>query len=257
MAVNYAEARKNAVYCQRVYEIFSASLRFDGINDAPLLVAEPSTDTQMAILTAGVGTTIVFRGSESSEDWDINLGTNLGRTAFDENVIQEEIVAEEEQELVYPYPDESSSNAKMHKGFTRAYFSVRDRVHEYIRDHQIEQVTVTGHSLGGALATLCAVDIQYNFGNRIPKIDVYTYGAPKVGNDGFRDSFNRRVPDSYRFVNGMDLVPALPRWWQGNYRHVDEEVRIGQRFSLNFFSARFKDHAIADYIEELTKLARM
>ncbi len=254
MAVNYADARKNAIYCQQVYEVFSSSLRFDGIDDAPVLVAESSTDTQMAILTVGEGTTIVFRGSESSEDWDTNLGTDLGRAAFDENVIQDEIVDEDKQELVYPYADESSSNAKMHKGFIRAYFSVRDRVHEYLRNHQVEKVTVAGHSLGGALAILCAVDIQYNFGNRISQIEVYTYGAPKVGNDGFCDSFNRRVPNSYRFVNGMDIVPALPRWWQGSYRHVDKEVRIGRRFSFNFFSARFKDHAIADYLQELTKL---
>ena len=256
MAVNYAEARQNALYCQQVYQVFSPSLRFEGINDAPLLIAEEGTDTQMAILAADRGITIVFRGSESSVDWDTNLGTDLGRTAFDENVIQEEIVDQEEQELVYPYAGESSSNAKMHKGFTRAYFSVRDRVHDYVRDRQVDQLTVTGHSLGGALAILCAVDLQYNFGNRISKIDVYTFGAPKVGNDGFRESFNRRVPNSYRFVNGMDIVPALPRWWQGKYRHVDQEFRVGPRFSWNFFSARFKDHAITDYINELTKLAR-
>ncbi|MGP1386014.1 MAG: lipase family protein [Thainema sp.] len=256
MAVNYAAAWKNAVYCQQVYQNFSPSLRFDQIDDAPLLIAESSTDTQLAILTVGTDSTIVFRGSESSADWETNLGTDLGQTTFDENVIQEEIVAEDAQELVYPYEEKSSSGAKMHKGFIRAYFSVRDRIHDYIRNQELTRITITGHSLGGALATLCAVDIQYNFSDTISQIEAYTYGAPKVGNDGFRDSFNRRVPDSYRFVNGMDLVPALPRWWQGNYRHVDEEVRIGPRFSWNFVSARFKDHEIAEYIEELTDLAR-
>jgi hypothetical protein len=49
----------------------------------------------------------------------------------------------------------------------------------------------------------------------------------------------------------MDMVAELPRPWQGGYHHVDKEFRIGRRFSLNFVSDRFKDHAIARYIEVL------
>jgi triacylglycerol lipase len=60
--------------------------------------------------------------------------------------------------------------------------------------------------------------------------------------------------NSYRFVYGMDIVPALPRAWQG-YRHVDAEHRLGSRFSLNFFSQRFKDHKIENYINALKEVA--
>ncbi|MEO1132229.1 MAG: hypothetical protein AAFX40_05915, partial [Cyanobacteria bacterium J06639_1] len=67
----------------------------------------------------------------------------------------------------------------------------------------------------------------------------------------FRSSFNERVPNSYRFVHGMDIVPALPRWWHGQYRHVDREYRIGDRVRWNVFSGRFKDHAIGKYIDVL------
>jgi predicted lipase len=165
-------------------------------------------------------------------------------------VIQQEIKANDEK--VYPYTGESSSNALMHRGFVSAYFSVRSQIHEYLESHPLTGIVAAGHSLGGALATLCAVDIQYNFAQL--EIEAYTYGAPKVGNDGFRDSFNRRVPNSFRFVQGMDIVPELPRWWQG-YRHVDLEVRIGKRFDINFVSQRFKDHAIEKYIEVLTELS--
>jgi triacylglycerol lipase len=254
MAVDYSKAARCAVYCQEVYQNFS-TIRFGGLNEQPFLIDQKKTDTQGAILPDGAGITIVFRGSESSFDWDTNFATRQERAEFEQQIIQEAIIDTEDKEKIYPYEGASSSGALMHRGFVTAYFSVRDEIHNYIRSRDLSSATVTGHSLGGALATLCAVDIQYNFSKKVPLIELYTFGAPKAGNDGFRNSFNERVPNSYRFVNGMDLVAELPRWWQG-YRHVDKEFRIGQRFSLNFLSARFQDHAIARYIEVLKSMAR-
>jgi triacylglycerol lipase len=254
MSVDYSRAAKYAIYCQEVYQNFS-SIRFSGLAQQPVLIDRQSTDTQCAILPEGTGITIVFRGSESSFDWDTNFATQQERAEFDRRIIQGEIVAAEDKEKVYPYESGSSSNALMHRGFVAAYFSVRDEIHAYIENNPVSAAVVTGHSLGGALATLCAVDIQYNFSNKLQSIEAFTYGSPKVGNAGFRDSFNRRVPNSYRFVHGMDIVPELPRWWQGGYQHVDREFRIGRRFSLNFLSSRYKDHAIARYIEVLKSMA--
>lgn len=255
MAVDYSKAAKYAIYCQEVYQNFS-SIRFKELTQSPVLIDRKTTDTQCAILPDGAGITIVFRGSESSFDWDTNLSTQQERAEFDQKIIQGAIVDSEEKDKVYPYESGSSSGALMHRGFVAAYFSVRDEIHDYIKNQPVSTAVVTGHSLGGALATLCAVDIQFNFSDKIQTIEAYTFGSPKVGNNEFRDSFNRRVPNSYRFVQGMDIVPELPRWWQGGYQHVDKEFRIGQRFSLNFLSARFKDHAIARYIEVLKSMAR-
>lgn len=153
------------------------------------------------------------------------------------------------QQRIYPYEGESKSNARMHRGFVSAYFSVRESIHTYIKTHTTPRIIVTGHSLGGALATLCAVDLQYNFPKQI-QIETYTFGAPRVGNAGFRESFNRRLPRSYRIIYGMDIVPALPRVWQG-YRHVGTEVRLGNRWSWNFLTQRFRDHRISNYINAL------
>ncbi|WP_416668559.1 lipase family protein [Egbenema bharatensis] len=252
---NYSKAAKYAVYCQEVYQNFS-TIRFGGLTQKPILIDRKATDTQCAILPENTEITIVFRGSESSFDWDTNFASQQERAEFDQKIIQGEIVDAADREKVYPYPDGGSSGAMMHRGFVRAYFSVRDEIHDYIKGRTISTVITTGHSLGGALATLCAIDIQYNFSEQIKTIESYTFGSPKVGNDKFRDSFNRRVPKSYRFVHGMDIVAELPRWWQGGYHHVDKELRIGRRLSLNFLSDRFKDHAIARYIEVLKSTAR-
>lgn len=250
MAVDYSKAVKCAVFCQEVYQNFS-TIKFGGLVEKPILINQRSTETQCAILPDGAQITIVFRGSDSSFDWQTNFDTRKERSEFDQQIIREEIVGKRDK--IYPYGQKSSSGSLMHRGFVKAYFSVRAQIHKYISDHDISSVTLTGHSLGGALATLSAVDIQYNFSQKV-SVDIYTFGAPKVGNDGFREAFNWRVPNSYRFVNGMDIVPELPRWWQ-NYHHVDTQLRIGSRFSFKFLSARFKDHAIANYINILKTMA--
>jgi predicted lipase len=251
MSINYTKALKYAIFCEKVYENFDL-IQFDGITLQPTLIEEPGTDTECAILSEGTTAIIVFRGSESSEDWETDLNTTLERAQFEQRVVRELIL--EPQEKTYPYAGSRSSGALMHRGFVTAYFAVRDQIHDYVKNNAVSSVVATGHSLGGALATLCAVDIQYNFSDKVT-VEAYTYGAPKVGNGGFRDSYNQRVPNSYRVVHGMDLVPALPRWWQG-YHAVDQEFRIGQRFSLNFITQRFKDHAIERYIAVLRQLAK-
>lgn len=251
--MDYSKSLKCAVLSQEVYTAFSQIQFSEFPNITPVLIELASTDTQCAILSEDVSASvyIVFRGSEKRTDWDTNINFEQKVVEFEQNVIQEQVVQEQEQ--IYPYTAQSQSGAKMHQGFATAYLSVREQIHNYLSSHEVSSVTVTGHSLGGALATLCAVDIQFNFSDKVA-INIYTFGAPRVGNDGFRESFNRRIPNSHRFVYGMDIVAALPRPWQG-YGHVDKEYRLGSRFSLNFLSQRFKDHAIANYITALKELA--
>lgn len=247
--MDYSRAVQCAILSREIYQDF-AQIRFSEFpNITPELIADGGTDTQCAILT-GPGDTvyIVFRGSTTDLDWKTNFEFEQELVNFKQEVIQASIVQDREQ--VYPYAAESKSGAKMHKGFVRAYFSVREKICSFLKNRSVSRVITTGHSLGGALAALCAVDVQFNFSGL--EIEVYTYGAPRVGNDGFVESFNRRVPDSFRFVYGMDIVPALPRIWQG-YRHVDKEYRLGSRFSLQFLSRRFKDHSIENYLNELKR----
>jgi triacylglycerol lipase len=251
--MDYSKAIKCALLSREVYQDFS-QLRFSVFPDiTPDFYEQPRTDTQCAIFSDAPGNCIyiVFRGSEKRIDWDTNLNFKQDVVEFKQEVIQEQIVQDREQ--IYPYTGESRSGAQMHRGFAAAYMSVREQLHHYLNNHAAASVTVTGHSLGAALATLCAVDVQYNFSNKFT-IAIYTFGAPRVGSDGFRESFNRRVPNSHRFVYGMDIVPALPRTWQG-YGHVDTEHRLGSRFSLNFLSQRFKDHDILNYVTALKELA--
>lgn len=70
------------------------------------------------------------------------------------------------------------------------------------------QITVCGHSLGGALAILAAAVLGAQHGPEV--LDCYTYAAPMVGNGQFAGTYNTLVGDSYRIFNKPDLVPKVP-----------------------------------------------
>lgn len=107
-------------------------------------------------------------------------------------------------------------------------------------------VWLTGHSLGGALATLAAAAVPYAAG-------VYTFGAPRVGNAAFANSLG--VP-LWRFVNDADLVTTVPpvapdarmQWLPSGYAHG------GTRIHLDDDQAAFDptpDHAPPELLTEV------
>ena len=256
MRIDYAKAIEYAIACQESYKDF-ADQRFSGNPETIIPIEDLKTDTQCILLVTGAAMTIIFPGSNSRMDWTgSNLNSGQMRSEFAKKIVKKTIIASEESEQTYPYDEPSQSGVKLHRGFSKAYFSVRDQIHQQLRSLGISQVTVTGHSLGGALALICAVDVQYNFGEQLNHLDTYTFGAPRVGNDAFKASFERRVPNSYRFVNGMDIVVKLPRWWQGYRKHVETQIRVGKRLSWKVLTAPFQDHTIANYIQELEKRSR-
>ena len=66
---------------------------------------------------------------------------------------------------------------------------------------------MTGHSLGGALATLAAMDIRKACPD-VATLDIscYTFGAPRTGNHAFAYEYNDLVPDTWGIIN--DQVSA-------------------------------------------------
>jgi predicted lipase len=104
---------------------------------------------------------------------------------------------------------------------------------------------ISGHSLGGALALLCSLDIQYNYSTD-REIFTVTLGQPRTGNQAFKNSTNRRLKNYYRFVNGDDVVPKVPKL---GYAHAGELVPIGEKHWYKVFS--IEDHLMANYLRIL------
>ena len=69
-------------------------------------------------------------------------------------------------------------------------------------------VYIAGHSLGGAVANLLALEaIEY----RLPLGGVYTFGAPQVGGSGWVDIFIDKIGSKSRqWINSQDPIPKLP-----------------------------------------------
>jgi hypothetical protein len=82
----------------------------------------------------------------------------------------------------------------------------------------VGSVTICGHSLGGALATLLALDVAANSSFKNPT--VYTYASPRTGDPSFASTFDQVVRNSFRIANRIDLVPKLP--FPPLYEHVAE-----------------------------------
>ncbi len=69
-----------------------------------------------------------------------------------------------------------------------------------------EQIFITGHSLGGALATLAMLHINTYYSGR--NSTLYTYASPRVGDPTFANNF--KDLECYRVANSEDLVVSIP-----------------------------------------------
>uniref|UniRef100_A0A914YLX7 Fungal lipase-like domain-containing protein n=1 Tax=Panagrolaimus superbus TaxID=310955 RepID=A0A914YLX7_9BILA len=94
--------------------------------------------------------------------------------------------------------------------FFHALEALWPNVEQALVEYPNYAVTFTGHSLGGALASLASLKTVL-FGLRSSNyVKLYTFGQPRVGNILLAQRHNELVPQSYRIVHGVDIVPHLP-----------------------------------------------
>jgi len=100
----------------------------------------------------------------------------------------------------------------VHKGFLIAFNNLRDRLARRISalmdQQQPRHIEVCGHSLGGALATLCALWCKTRWSGA--GVTCVTIGSPRVGNARFVEKFRELGICSYRIMADSDPIPTLP-----------------------------------------------
>jgi hypothetical protein len=154
--------------------------------------------------------------------------------------------------------------SQVHTGFYELYsqrignagiLTPRDTVLNYIDSiltrastQQRFRVWCTGHSLGGALATLCCYDIiqRLDSANALTNsnisVGMYAHAAPRVGNAQFADYFNSRLDNARqhswrgRISNVNDFVPRV-RFNNLGYKQIKEHRQIEFGFPLAAFSS--------------------
>jgi esterase/lipase len=87
-------------------------------------------------------------------------------------------------------------------------------------------VVVTGHSLGGSIAALAALDLVLSKVVTSENMQLYTFGEARVGNKVYADTMDKYVINSYRVVHYADIVPHLPPHdlIVMNFMHHSEEI---------------------------------
>lgn len=133
------------------------------------------------------GVRFVFRGTDSLTDWKSDF-----------NIIKR---------VWHRHPD----CGKVHGGFLKIYETARDFLVN--RAEGARKIEITGHSLGGAVATLAAFDLAREGGD----VEISTFGSPRVGNKTFAKCYNKAVPQTWRFVDPQDPIPRVPNL---GYKHV-------------------------------------
>ena len=128
-------------------------------------------------------------------------------------------------------PDELDVAIRLEDGFMYAWEELRreayDATKALLERHPNANFIVTGHSLGGAIASLAAADLEIN---GLPVDRVYSFGAPRVGNLGWAYFYNELLglkDRSYRVVNQRDPVPHIPYTgvtFMRGYHHIGIEV---------------------------------
>ncbi|KAL8495682.1 hypothetical protein ACS0TY_019702 [Phlomoides rotata] len=117
---------------------------------------------------------------------------------------------------------DSESEPMVESGFLSLYTSsvknrpslqkqVREEMGRILEKYGDEPLsfTITGHSLGAALATLAAYDIKKTFKNS-PLVTVISFAGPRVGNWSFRCHLEKQGTKILRIVNSDDLITKVP-----------------------------------------------
>ncbi len=224
-------------------------------------------DTQAYMFRTEQFMVLAFRGSQEPKDWLTNVTTQLRSfTIFKDGA-----------------STLSSYKGRVHTGFFLSWAIIEQSVLSQIskwraeaKAEQLPPLYVTGHSLGGALATMAAASLS---DNGIEIAGVYTFGQPRVGDRTFASQLDKHISGRvFRFVNNNDIVPHVPppfsvwnptrlyghvgivKYFNSrgtimpNHRMVDRLMDFGMGVGKGVIGAKFdliSDHSMEYYISHL------
>lgn len=182
-------------YCPKLQSAGVKSLfEFDDSTEFGDVAGFLSVDTANKLLV------LSFRGSRTISNWIANL--DFGQADASSLCI----------------------GCKAHSGFLKAWTVVSDDVMPPLVSAMAKypgfRLVLTGHSFGGAVAALGATALR----KAGYKLDLYTYGQPRVGNTALA-TYMTNQGSMYRVTHSNDIVPKLPPPLLG-YTHASPEYWI-------------------------------
>jgi len=145
-----------------------------------LLETFDSNGTQAILVSNDMFIVLAFRGTEATSIKDIKADAKAKTT-------------------------QCETGGRIHAGFKEAFEQVALDIQKMLDEDEFQKkpLFITGHSLGGALATIAAKKLSHKGGIAA----CYTYGSPRVGDEEWIAHIKTPV---YRLVNAADCVTMLP-----------------------------------------------
>ena len=158
----------------------------------------------------------------------------------------------------------SETVGRVHRGFKQEVDDLWPQLEQALVNNA-RTLWFTGHSLGGAMAAICAGRCALSHIRSNPRA-LFTYGSPRIGT---RRYVNHVALEAYRWVNNNDIVSRVPPRWLG-YRNKGREVYLNAYGQIRRLTAwqrckdrwrgfwqglklrefdHFTDHSIRRYID--------
>lgn len=172
--------------------------------------------------------TIVFRGSVSIQDWIANLTTHPKRLGVPTCLQDVDLDID---------GDGDEDPIALHKGFCdyleQSYDHILDNLREIYEKYPTYKLFITGHSLGGALATILSYRLAAASKGEDEAVEVplpivcISFAAPLVGNPSFHKVYSALEEKGrlqhVRVTNQNDIVPVSP---PGDYTQTGANLHL-------------------------------
>ena len=136
-----------------------------------------------------------------------------------------------------------------HRGFAEQAKTImyNEGFEKFLPKAKSKKLFITGHSLGGAVATILAAYLKEQGCDPV----LYTYGSPRVGNEGFVKAYSAIT--HYRHVYHRDPVPMIPtkRLFLSTHDMLNTSL-LQTSFTTYAVISRYLNPEVGDYLHHGT-----
>ena len=195
---------------------------------------------------------VTFRGSANKKDWSINLRTHRvnygGSTLAEMDALAKEPLRKGEPAV------HSGFNTYVDTVLRSSVLDEKGRlkgVFKAVAQRADAMLVLSGHSLGGAAATLLGQRL-IDLGMPPERLCVVSFGAPAVGNEAFANAYGSRLR-LLRITNTADPVPGSLQTFFGGYKQFGQHIKYSlspQISNIQHDMAMYFDYSVGDFYNE-------
>lgn len=168
------EVKRSIAYCCRIYDN-----KTKGLNDPEIIKGKDYTRALADCRDGDIY--LAFRGTQPQNAYTWYKNLKIITVDYDKGSI--------------------------HKGFYELYEVIQPLIVEYLKKKPFNRLILSGHSLGGALGLLSALNLIKEELVAKDKLLLYTFGQPRVGTKNFKDYANEILPiDQYRIYYTKNVI---------------------------------------------------